>query len=298
MGRALVTFIASSVFFLSTLSFAKSTKVLVVLSSESKVEVLTDRQTSKTVNHPTGFFLSELMVPIKALIDNGYEPVYANPKGSQAVMDKVSDSAFWFHNDQAAYKSYRDLCEQEGLCGSGVVGAKHLLSLNAVIKGGLDSYAAVLFPGGHAPMEDLWKDKQVGIILQHFHKQQKPTALICHAPIALLSTMKDPSAFGNALQMKDTAAIQRLSKSWIYSGYTMTVFSTKEEQQEEPGQDNVLGGYMKMYPDEALDLAGGKVLVRAQKWQSNIVRDRELLTGQNPFSDKAFAKTLIEMLEK
>jgi putative intracellular protease/amidase len=110
--------------------------------------------------------------------------------------------------------------------------------------------------------------------------------------------MKDPSSFANALQIKDTAAIQRLSKSWIYSGYTMTVFSTKEEQQEEPGQDNVLGGYLKMYPDEALDFAGGKVLVRAQKWQSNVVRDRELLTGQNPFSDKAFAKTLVEMLEE
>ena len=72
---------------------------------------------------------------------------------------------------------------------------------------------------------------------------------------------------------------------------------TKEEQQEEVGQDNMLGGWVKFYPDEALDVAGGKVLVRAQKWQSNVVHDRELITGQNPFSDQNFAKEFVSALD-
>lgn len=40
---------------------------------------------------------------------------------------------------------------------------------------------------GHAPLEDLKDDKDLGRILLHFHRAQRPTAIICHAPIALLS---------------------------------------------------------------------------------------------------------------
>lgn len=35
----------------------------------------------------------------------------------------------------------------------------------------------------------------------------------------------------------------------------------------------------------------------AQAWQPHVVVDRELITGQNPFSDKALAKALLEQLE-
>jgi putative intracellular protease/amidase len=34
----------------------------------------------------------------------------------------------------------------------------------------------------------------------------------------------------------------------------------------------------------------------AKAWQPNVVVDRELITGQNPFSDKALAKVLLEKL--
>lgn len=33
-------------------------------------------------------------------------------------------------------------------------------------------------------------------------------------------------------------------------------------------------------------------------FQSNVVRDREVVTGQNPASDMALAQTLLAMLEK
>jgi len=143
-------------------------------------------------------------------------------------------------------------------------------------------------------MEDLYRNKALGQILKHFHENKKPTALICHAPISLLSTLDNPEAFGRAVEEQDQDRITKLRQGWIYNGYRMTTFSTKEEKQEEPGgSDNALGGFVRFYPDEALDFAGGHVLVRAQKWQSNVVKDRELITGQNPFSDKEFANVLL-----
>lgn len=44
-------------------------------------------------------------------------------------------------------------------------------------------------------MEDLKADKDLGRILRHFHTKQRPTAVICHAPIALLSAQQVGSGF-------------------------------------------------------------------------------------------------------
>lgn len=49
---------------------------------------------------------------------------------------------------------------------------------------------AVLLVAGHAPLEDLKADKDLGRILMHFHNKQRPTGIICHAPIALLSAQQ------------------------------------------------------------------------------------------------------------
>ncbi len=273
-------------------------KILVVLSSEDHITVLKSKETGELTSHPTGFFLSELMVPLMALKKAGYEPVYASPKGGYATMDKVSDSAFWFAGNEEKYNATRKACEQEGLCGTGVSGTKKIKTLESVLSSGLNSYAGILVPGGHAPMEDLWRDKTLGKILTAFHQTSRPTALICHGPIALLSAMSNPEKFGALLADGKQVEASKHAKDWIYTGYKMTIFSTKEEQHEEPGQDNLLGGWVKFYPDEALDIAGGKVLVRAQKWQGNVIRDRELITGQNPFSDESLAKEFISALNE
>lgn len=277
-------------------------KILVVLSSEDKITL------KNGVVHPAGFFLSELMVPLRKVLEAGYEPVFANPRGNRAIMDKISDGALWFGDTPNAtaeakekagkeYRETKDLCKQLGICGEGVVGTKDLKSLAQVISEGLDQYKGVLVPGGHAPMEDLWKNKELGQILRYFHAARKPTALICHGPIALLSAMSDPEGYTDALSNGDAAERAKKSKDWIYKGYSATIFTTSEEQQEEPGQDNALGGFVKFYPDQALESAGARVS-RGQKWTSNVVVDRELITGQNPMSDVAFGDELVMALAK
>ncbi len=296
-----LAYIALTLLISTVYTFAQSSKgkVLVILSSENKITVVKDRATGETVSHPTGFFLSELMVPVKKIMDAGYTPVFSNPKGNEPIMDAASDSALWFGNNESEYRTHRKLCEELRICGDRTVGNGKQIPLNPLHdwRGGLDQFVGVLIPGGHAPMEDLWKDSELGIILRHFHEKKKPTAAICHGPIALLSALTDPKDYIAALLKGDVEAIRESAEGWIYKDYRMTVFSTKEEQQEEPGQDNVLGGYVRFYPDEALDSAGGQVSVRANKWKNYTVRHKELLTGQNPLSDHAFASTFVRMLD-
>lgn len=259
---------------------ASSKKILVVLSGESKITL------KNGVIHPTGFFLSEFAVPVKSLIEAGYEPVFATPDAKPPTVDKVSDAAVWFEGNEAEYKKAKDLVQS-------LDGLRHPHSLSDIWIEGVDQYAGIFLPGGHAPMEDLIVDKNLGKILNAFHKAGKPTALICHAPIALLSTLPDARKFRDALA--GNAVVHR--QSWIYEGYAMTSFSTKEEQQEEPGQDNALGGFVQFYPAEALAFAGGNVSV-AEKWHSHVVRDRELITGQNPMSDTELSQVLLKALSE
>jgi putative intracellular protease/amidase len=72
----------------------------------------------------------------------------------------------------------------------------------------------------------------------------------------------------------------------------MTIFSTAEEQIAESKQ---LGGEMLFYPETAMKTASGEIQV-AQPWSSNVVQDRELITGRNPFSDNALAETLLSAI--
>lgn len=273
-------YLSAMIISLSFATQAATKKILVVLSGEDKITL------QNGVIHPTGFFLSELMVPIDDLIKNGYEPIFATPSGKKPTMDKISDSAFWFGDDEVKYQQIK------ALYGS-LEGIKQPYSFKEILQQNLESFAGVFVPGGHAPMEDLLKDKDLGSLLRYFHNAQKPTALICHGPIALLAALEDSEEFLNDLSKGNSIP----NNNCIYSGYSMTSFSTAEEMQEEPGEDNVLGGYVKFYPDHALSVAGGRVRV-ADKWKSHVVRDRELITAQNPMSDHEFTKAFIQSLNE
>ena len=69
---------------------------------------------------------------------------------------------------------------------------------------------------GHAPMTDLWCDKDLGRLLLHFHQTQKPTASMCHGPVALLATK-----------------VAQPDVPWAYSGYKLTCYSNTEEKTNE-----------------------------------------------------------------
>lgn len=254
-------------------------KVLVIVSSEDAIS-LRDGKTYKT-----GYFLNELTVPVKRLVEKGYSVTFANPKGNKPSMDIHSDSVVFFNKNEAEYQEIKAFHNT-------LVGLKSPRKLSEVVQEGLSQYDAVYFPGGHAPMQDLIKDPTVQRVLLYFHTARKPTALICHGPISLVAAMPQADLFVRAMQQGDSKKAAALAKNWQYKGYKMTIFSTAEEKIAESKQ---LGGNMLFYPEEAMRTAGGDLKV-AQPWSSQVVQDRELITGQNPFSDNALAEKLLSMI--
>lgn len=254
-------------------------KVLIVLSGTRTLEL----QDHKTV--PTGYFLDELAVPAQELLDAGYEVVIATPDGDKPVMDEYSNDVKFFADEAAHQKALRFVQTYPGM--------QKPEKLRMVLRSGIQNFAGLYVPGGHAPLNDLMQDRYLGSALRHFHHYAKPTAFLCHGPVATLSALPKPEAYKQALILNDPALTSASIANWPYVGYRMTVFSTAEEQSFEERA----GGKLPFYPQEALSTAGAAVEV-GPPGKSFVVKDRELITGQNPASDHALAEALIAALEE
>ncbi|EGT4382353.1 type 1 glutamine amidotransferase domain-containing protein [Cronobacter malonaticus] len=261
---------------------AHAASVLVVLSDSDHLDLKDGKV------FPTGFYLNELMQPVKRLLDAGHQVTFATPSGLAPTLDKSSDDKMYFNNDVNAWRTHRALLDKLKLTSAA---SSPVISLARAAQRGYGEFDAIYIPGGHAPMQDLLTSPALGKALAAFHAAGKPTALVCHGPIALLSTLPDAPAFTRQLAETGHAAAQ---PGWIYAGYRMTVISNAEEEIAKGLLPK--GGAMKFYPQTALEQAGGKYSSNTEPFTSHIVTDRELITGQNPASATAVAQALLERL--
>jgi putative intracellular protease/amidase len=262
-------------------SSAGAANVLVVLSDEARLDLREQRV------FETGFYANELMQPVKKLLDAGHHLTFATPLGKAPTLDRSSLDKMYFGNDETSMRQHLALLEQLQLTSSE---KSPVVSLARVEQHGYARYDAVYIPGGHAPMQDLIKSEALGRLLRHFHANNKTTALVCHGPAALVSALDQPGTFVQGLEAGKAGA----RPTWIYSDYRMTVISNAEE---EAAKGNLNGGQMKLWPQTALERAGGKY-ASGPNWASNVVVDRELVTGQNPASALAVADELLSRLKK
>ncbi|MBU3077404.1 type 1 glutamine amidotransferase domain-containing protein [Sphingomonas quercus] len=253
-------------------------RILLVASSVNAMALKDGRKI------PTGYFLNELAVPAQAFIQAGYEVVVATPDGNAPAVDGISITPDLFHGDEAALRqatkfvlSYPSLQKPQ--------------RLDAVVKAGLGKFAAIYVPGGRAPMVDLMEDRALGTALRYFHQTGKPTAMLCHAPVAFAATVKDPAGFRQALVAGRTGKAKTIASGWPYAGYKMTLLSTAEEMPKE----QALGGRMPFYIEDAVRIAGAQVRVGPPA-QPLVVVDREMITGQNPASDHELSDAVLAAL--
>lgn len=264
---------------LGAASIAQAANVLVVLSDTDTLEL----KAGKTFS--TGFYLNEAMQPVKMLLDAGHKITFTTPTGRAPTLDKGSINPMFFGGDAQAMQHHIDLLDTLAITSPT---QSPVLSLARVEQIGYEKFDALYVPGGHAPMQDLVVSNAMGKLLHAFHHSSKPTALVCHGPIALISTLPRAAEFTESLARTNKAPAQQ----WIYAGYRMTVFSNAEEEASK-GQLN--GGEMKFYPQTALEQAGAKFQAK-DLWQANVVEDRELITGQNPASAVGVGEKLLARL--
>jgi putative intracellular protease/amidase len=227
-----------------------------------------------------GQFLNETAVPLMSLVAAGYDFVLATPTGED------SDALIYFANDDEARIRARNFFNENPAMND-------VRTIRSVIDNGLDRFAGLFFPGGHAPVVDVMQDADVGEVLRYFHAHHKPTAAICHGPMGILASLNNAREFRAALIDGDKVKARALAKGWQYAGYRMTVFSRSEEAFAE---DNVFHKKLIFNMPDALEAAGGNVVNTDQNFTPFVVVDRELVTAQNPMSDHELAARFIKVL--
>ena len=260
---------------------APATRTVLIVASGANTLAL------RNGTFPIGVFLNELAIPAMELRKAGYALVLATPQGNKPTIDKRSVNETYFAGKQALEEAQSFMEHDPAM--------QNPRSLPSLLEEGVDQYAGLFVPGGHGPVVDLIQDPSLGIILRRFHELRKPTALLCHGPAALISAMKSAPQFCAAMQSRATQKAKGLAEDWIYAGYRVTTFSAEEEASVEK---NVFQDEAPIHTDTALATAGATVTRGEKPFESHVVQDRELITGQNPRSDQALASRLIEALSK
>lgn len=208
----------------------------------------------------TGFWWEEFATPYRMFVERGHEVVLASPKGGRPPHDPASLEELDETPDDVAWFMADDAA---------------MKSLNATRR--LESvdftaYSAVFFPGGHGPMWDLSDNAKLGRELLAAHRAGVILSAVCHGPAAFLSAS---GRDGNVL----------------LDGTEMTGFSNEEEQQV--GLDDVVPFLL-----ESELRAAGADYQKGRSGDVFVVRDRLLITGQNPASSRAVAEEILAALDE
>jgi putative intracellular protease/amidase len=219
--------------------------------------VLTSHDRLGDTGKKTGFWLEELAAPYYVFKDAGAEIVLASPKGGQPPLDPKSDAP-----DAQTAATVRFNEDADALAALAAT-----QKLKEVVDGEFD---AVFYPGGHGPLWDLADDPDSLRLIEQTFSAGKPLAAVCHGPAVLRHAR---GALGEPL-VKDKR---------------VTGFSNEEE---------AAVGLAEVVPFSLEDelKKNGARYERGALWQSYVVTDGRLVTGQNPASSAEAAEDVLRLL--
>jgi putative intracellular protease/amidase len=132
-----------------------------------------------------------------------------------------------------------------------------------------ENFDTIFYVGGHGPMWDLVDNTDSIALIEAFYNSGKPVAAVCHSP-AVFHRVKyrgEP----------------------IVKGKRVTGFTNTEEEAVH------LTHVVPFLVEDELRRVGG-VFEKVPDWEPLAIVDGRLLTGQNPASSTAAARSLIKLL--
>jgi putative intracellular protease/amidase len=217
--------------------------------------VLTSHDQLGNTGEKTGFWLEEFAAPYYVFLDAGANVTVASPKGGLPPIDPKSDLP---ENQTPAMARFKQDPEAQGVL------ARTLMLSNMQSA----DFDTVFYPGGHGPMWDLADSPDSIALIESFYNSGKPVAAICHAPAVLHMVTYQGAP--------------------IVKGKRVTGFTNSEEEAVH------LTNVVPFLVEDELKRLGG-LYEKAPDWESFVVVDGRLVTGQNPASSMAGAKALLEV---
>lgn len=218
--------------------------------------VVTNVAKYKGADLPTGLWLSELTHIYYHAKQLGVEVTIASPKGGKCPVDPESLKPFVLDGLSRQYLADQDFREL----------LDHTKSLGDVVEKPFD---CVYLAGGHGTMYDFPEDINIQNIVRKQYEGNRLVAAICHGVGGLLNA--------------------RLSGgNYLIAGKKITGFDWFEE---------TIARRKNRVPfnlEAALKSRNVYYKKAFIPMTSNVVADGNLITGQNPFSSKEMAKTVLQ----
>jgi putative intracellular protease/amidase len=218
----------------------------------------TDKYHSKPI--PTGLWLGELTHFWDIAVANGFEIDIVSPAGGNVPIDPESLSFF------AIDKSIKKHAADDDFMGK-------LKNTKSISNVNIADYEAVYLTGGHGTMYDFVGNESLNLLLNNFYKNGKVVSAVCHGLCGLLDVKMSSGAY--LLENKNATGY-----SWFEETLAMRKSAVPFNLEQ-------------------------KMIDRKTKYSkafipltSHIVVDGMLVTGQNPFSTKAVAQAVINILKK
>ncbi|MDI6100445.1 type 1 glutamine amidotransferase domain-containing protein [Actinoplanes sp. NEAU-A12] len=223
--------------------------------------------------HASGFWAEEFVVPYEAFVAAGFTVDVATIGGVRPTPDAGSLDPRTIgytrpqgspDNDEANAAHWREAVET-------IEVLQKPANVSDLTREKLAAYDGVYISGGHGAMDDLPHDPDMTRVVRWILELDKPLAVVCHGQSALLPLRDSHSR-------------------WPLEGYRMTAFSHDEEMVTD------MAGKLPFVLQVELERLGSKYEKAPVIWGSCVVEDRNLITGQNPYSSTALAETFIKRL--
>ena len=188
--------------------------------------------------------------------DAGVDLTLASPKGGQPPIDPKSDLP---ENQTSAMTRFK----QDAQAQKALAGTRKLADMDS------ENFDTIFYVGGHGPMWDLVDNPTSIALIESFYNSGKPIAAVCHSPAVFHRVMYEGAP--------------------LIRGKRVTGFTNGEEAAVQ------LTEVVPFLVEDELKRIGG-LYEKAPDWESFATVDGRIVTGQNPASSTAAAKSLMEVL--
>ena len=221
--------------------------------------VLTSHDRLGASDKKTGVWLEEFAAPYYAFKDAGANVALASPLGGQPPLDPRSDAPNFQTEDTHRFRADQ--------------AAEAILASTVKLSGvSANDYDAVFYAGGHGVMWDVAEDTASISLIETMFAANKPVAAVCHGS----AVFRHPKA-------PDGAPLIRGKK---VAGFTNT--------------EEAAVGLTEVVPYLVEDMLkqNGGTYSKAENFQSHVITDGNLVTGQNPASSKGVAAAVVNLLSR
>lgn len=221
--------------------------------------VMTNHTTYPTQTDKTGLWFTELTHFYDVAEAAGYDMDFVSPQGGAVPLDERSLKSIYL--DRAAKAHLADPQFMQRL--------KTTLAPNKIEP---KHYKAIYYTGGHGTMWDFPNNKELKNISEKIYQQGGIVSAVCHG-------------VGGLLPLQDEQGKP------LIAGKTVTGFANIEE---------TLSGIKSQVPfslQNGLIDRGAKYKRAFLPFNSYVIKDNRIITGQNPQSSKAIAEAVVKKLK-